>query len=74
MCKVSAQKYPVLLGMANISSNTKYKRNKVNRIYRITGKITEPGVQSCLAKLTMSGLIGGGCVVSNLTGVRGQRE
>ena len=45
--KVSAKENPVWLGMANISSSTECTRNQGCRIYRITGKITEPGVQSC---------------------------
>ena len=45
--KVTAERHPVLLGMANTSPRTECIRKQGCRIYRITGKITEPGVQSC---------------------------
>ena len=44
---VSAKRYPVLTDMANISPKTECIRKQGGRIYRITGNITEPGVQSC---------------------------
>ena len=55
MRKVSAEGNPVLLGMANNSSRTECMRNQGCRIYRITGKFSELGVQSFRTYLTLSG-------------------
>ena len=48
---MSAKGHPVLLGMDNFSPESECMRNDGCRIYRITGKFTELGVQSCRAYL-----------------------
>ena len=55
--KVSAKRHPVLPGIADISPRTECISNKGCQIYRITGKFTEPGEQSCRTYLTLSGAV-----------------
>ena len=47
VCKVSEERHPVLLDMANITHRTVCRRNQGCWIYKITGKFIEPGEQSC---------------------------